>query len=212
MSELIALVTLIVAAIQDIKKREVSPTIWLVATPVAAALTLIDTNILELAYLLASLLPAFVAFVLYRLCMIGGADVIALLFLAVAVPQGDGLLLPPTYLTITYSLLPAVAYQLYSNSLICRGGVACMLSQSHEVEVERLMNDERFRWWIPEGEACSEEDPREIIARAAGGDGGKLVRVSPGHPYVAHLAVGYILTILIGDLPLRLAMSALGLP
>lgn len=202
-SMLLVLLVMMIAAIQDVRKREVEPVLWLVAIPLGAAITLSQMSQERVIYLLFSLLPAAVSFVLYKRCMIGGADVLALLFIAIAAPWDRDLLVPPVYMIVLYSIVPSLAYQLYSNLLVCGGSASCLLSQSHEVEAGRLLRDQRLRWWIPEGEACSEEDPREVIARLSDGDESRRIKVMPGHPYVAHLAIGALLTLIFGDLPLR---------
>jgi len=86
------------ASISDIKKREVTDKVWLLSVPLCLALTLIDVyaGTLALIDVIASLVLALVlGFSLFYLCFYGGADLKALMLIAVTVPAYlyDGLFL-----------------------------------------------------------------------------------------------------------------------
>lgn len=202
------------AAIEDVKRREVDTKVWILATlagaPFSALAALADVW-KHMLFLLSSLLLVTLAYALYRLCLIGGADVLAMAFIALIAPAGH-LLLPPLFLAVLYSPLSVLAYQLYSNYLFC-GSLEprCLLAFSHKVEARRLIEDPRLRWWVVSGEACKEESQEDIVLRASGGELSLQLEASPGHPYVAHLAVGMIATLLLGDLPIRFLLEELGI-
>ncbi|MCX8165565.1 MAG: A24 family peptidase [Acidilobaceae archaeon] len=210
----LAYVTLVMlyAGISDIRTREVDPRLWLAASIPGAPLALLTALSDSLTYILSmllSLLVVAVAYVLYRFCIMGGADVLAMLFVAVMSPVGT--IFPSLYLAVIYSAAPSVLAQVYYNYRFCRSlSLGCIFATSHEVEVKRLLEDPALRWWGVSGESCREEDPREILMRVSGGDLAAKVRVSPGHPYIAYLAIGLLLVLLIGDMPIRLVLKALG--
>ncbi|MEN3000124.1 MAG: A24 family peptidase [Acidilobaceae archaeon] len=210
----LAYVTLVMifAGISDIRTREVDPRLWLLAgIPGAplALLTAVSEPFMYFLSLLLSLLVVAAAYVLYRLCIIGGGDVLAMLFIAVISPIGT--IIPSLFLAVLYSSVPSVLAQVYYNYRFCRSlKLSCLMAGSHEVEARRLLEDPALRWWGVREEFCSEEDPHDIIMRISGGDLSAKVRASPGHPYVAHLAVGLLLTLLIRDMPILMWLEILG--
>jgi len=202
------------AALLDVKSREVPPVYWALAIAVGLPISLAAYRgelAYTLVYHLSSLAVVLLAYAMYRLCLIGGADVLAFLTLSILAPRLPGSLVPALYLAILYSAIPGLAYHVYSAILACGGlRLGCIVRHKFSVKARLIVEDPRFRWWLVEGGGgCSiEGDPRQLALRASGGDLESYITASPGHPYIAHLAVGYALALLVGDEPLiRLALA-----
>ncbi len=189
---------LVIAGLSDLRHREVEPLLWAVALPAApglAAYGLYSRGLtLEEAALLAgaSLVPAVAAALLYRLCMLGGADAAALAFAGLA---GLGLpswsIIPPGILAVLYSI-PAAAALLASEAVLAGCFSRCRASA---VEVAR---SHRRMWLVfpsPASEGCGlAGDPPTLASQ--GGTGRVAI------PLVAALALGGIAAAVLGDGPI----------
>jgi len=224
LNELLKLIPLLYATIAlaytgflDFKSREVDPKLWLIFLVPGIPISILfnyylGDTILSLLSLTLSIPIVALTYIMYRLCMIGGADVLALAFISIIAPYTPGSILPTLYATILYSITPALFYQLYSNMKVCRvTSIKCMLSLKHSIEAERLLKDPSFKWWLIDysGGCSIDEDKETIIAKASGGNLKTILQASPGHPYVAHLSIGLILAIILRDYPIKILIEAL---
>lgn len=202
------LVILGLAGLLDVRSREVDPRFWLLAIALGLPVTLwvnVENLRVLVVYQLLSLVVVIVAYAMYRTCMIGGADVLAFLTITLIAPLIPGSLVPTLYLAILYATIPGVAYQLYSAYLACGGlKLGCMMRFRFKVKARLIVEDPRFRWWLVEGggECSIEGDPKQLAVKASGGNLESYITASPGHPYVAHLAVGYAIALILGDKPI----------
>jgi len=195
------------AGFLDVRSREIPPRYWFVVLVLGLPITIIanggDLRIL-LLYQLLSLIVVIPSYLMYRACMLGGADVLAFLTIAILTPLAPGSIIPLLYLAVLYATIPAIAYHLYSASLACKGlSPRCMFKFKFMIKVRSILEDPRFKWWLVEvkGGCNIEEDPRMLALKAGQGDPEAYVVASPGHPYVAHLTIGYLLAMVIGDKP-----------
>lgn len=202
------LLILLYAALLDVKSREIPPRYWLLVVPLGLPLTLIayrDSITVLLVYQALSLAVIAVTYVMYRACMIGGADVLAFLAIAILAPRLPDGIIPSLYLSILYASIPGFAYQLYSAILACQGfKIPCVLGLKFKVKARLILEDQRFKWWLVEsrGDCSIESDPRELALKASNGNLEAYIVASPGHPYIAHLTIGYMLSMILGDKPL----------
>ncbi len=202
------LVVLVLAGFLDVRSREVPPRYWLVAIAVGLPVTIVvnsgDLGTL-IAYQLLSLVVVVPSYLMYRACMLGGADVLAFLAIALLAPLRHGSLIPLLYLAVLYATIPAIAYHVYSATIACNGfNVRCVARMKFKVKARHIAEDPRFKWWLVDvkGECAIEGDPRALALKASQGDLEAYVTATPGHPYVAHLAVGYLIALAIGDKPI----------
>lgn len=205
---------LLIAGVLDAVYREVEPLYWYIATKAGILVSIAVAGYgaslygggyyyLLLVYTLLSLIPVAVVGVLYKLCMIGGADVGAIAFIALSMPVVEWSLLPPVYLILLYTLVPLIAYNIYVSLRHCRGLRAGCLKGSIDVDRDSLLSSKEYRWWMPEVEGCSIEGYKdELVFRYHGGSSG-TVKASPGNPYVAFIAIAYLIFLLLGDYPIR---------
>ncbi|MFN4046296.1 MAG: prepilin peptidase, partial [Acidilobaceae archaeon] len=142
------------AALLDFRFREVPPRYW-VLVGVPGALVSIPINVLGYdfkvlaVYYLVSLIVVAVVYFMYRFCMMGGADVLALALISVLTPIRPGSFMPLIYLTILYSVIPALAYQVYSGFKACGSlDFKCAARLKYRVKAGRLLSDEGFKWWL----------------------------------------------------------------
>jgi len=73
-----------------------------------------------------------------------------------------------------------------------------------KIKARWVIEDPRFKWWLVDikGGCSIEEDPRTLALKVSQGDLEAYIIASPGHPYIAHLTIGYLIAIVIGDKPL----------
>jgi Flp pilus assembly protein protease CpaA len=209
------LLVLAIAGALDVRSREIPPWYWLVAVAVGLPITVAvyrgDLGVL-IAYQVLSLVVVIPSYIMYRYCMLGGADVLAFLVIAILSPVRPGSIIPLLYLAVLYAVAPAIAYHLYSAWIACNGfKVGCMSRMKFKVKVRTIVEDPRFKWWLVDvkGECSVEGDPRALALKAGQGDLDAYIDATPGHPYVAHLAIGYLVAIAIGDKPILELVTAL---
>ncbi|MCE4611023.1 MAG: hypothetical protein F7B17_03535 [Desulfurococcales archaeon] len=190
------LIILVLAGLFDVVYREVDPLYWYLAGKAGFLLSLADAiNMgippkVYMTLIAISLAPALGAFLLYRLCLLGGSDVWALAFIAVSSP------LPVTpYLPIPPSIAAAglggvVALVYYIFKLLSACGIPCLLRGSVKVSSRELVYSSFYRWWLPKassGGSCTIEQSAPEVAASKGG----YVEASPGIPLGAGIALGY---------------------
>jgi len=117
---LYSLVMLIHTSILDIKSREVDPKIWLFYLPLAIFLYFNIQKINIVLYIIIFIITNSLTYILYKLSMIGGADVIAIILLSL----GNSSVTPIIYLNnlTTIGLEPLIIL-LYSSFLITIIGI-----------------------------------------------------------------------------------------
>jgi len=193
------------AGLSDLRHREVEPLLWAAALPAApgfAAYGLYTRGLpLDAAAVLAaaSLAPALAGLALYRLCLLGGADVAALAFVGLA---GLGLptwkILPPGLLAVVYSA-PASLLLLAAEAF----SAGCVFDC--RVPPEEVARRHRRMWLVftppAGGEGCSlSVDSPTLASQGARG------RIAI--PLVAALALGGLAAAVVGDEPLLSLLAA----
>ncbi|MEM4893364.1 MAG: prepilin peptidase [Acidilobaceae archaeon] len=194
----------------DLRSRETPPFLWALATIISMPLAFYSYRTLSLSFvqivisIMLSLSVTLVVYVLYKKCMMGGADVLALLFLSLCSPVLPDSIVPAPFLTIIYASIPGFIYHVYSVKLVCKD-LSCFLKHRFEVPAKRLAEDPRLRWWmIVDGESSCviDVDTPTLAASLARENPERLVKATPGHPYVTHLAIGYAIACAIKDFPI----------
>lgn len=191
---------LAVAGLSDLRHREVEPLLWAIALPAApgaAAYGLYSRGFpsdLSILLLLASLAPAGASIILYKLCLIGGADAAALVFVGLA---GLGLptweILPPGLIATLYSI-PAAILILALEAV----GAGCLLNC--RAAPDEVARSHRRMWLVfpldtGSVDGCSlAVDPP--TAASQGGRGRVAI------PLVAALSLGGLAAAVIGDTPI----------
>ncbi len=200
------IVVMVVAGLLDLLYREIEPLYWVYLTLAGAILYLKEAgHILEelsLVHMALAILPVLVVAVLYMAGAIGGADLLALVFLAASSPYLPGNILPVTVQAVIYASIPSLIHRIFMAWRAC--GVSCIVSGRVRVEGWRLLRDPRFRWWLVSdrrlGRPAMDLENWEAVARLGGGEA--VVEASPGLPYTAHLAIGTLIASLVGDEPI----------
>ena len=201
------IVVMTVAGVLDLLYREIEPLYWVYSTLVGAVLYLKEAgHLLEelsLIHMILAILPVLVVAALYMAGAIGGADLLALVFLAASSPYLPGDILPVTVQAVIYASIPSLIHRIIMAWRGC-GRASCLLSGRVRVEGWRLLRDPRFRWWLVSdrrlGKPAIDLENWEAVARLGGGEA--VVEASPGLPYTAHLAVGTVAASLLGDEPI----------
>ena len=217
---LAVIATLAYATYRDLKYRDIPELTW-----VPAALFVITYNIYlgryELIHTLFSLLPALAVLGMAFFDLIGGADALAMLLIAIAHPSF--LVVPISLLTFVLSLVPSlflVLYYLVSNifrrELLGRvncveGSKSVLLLSGKPMRVRDYLRSEfLFLLTVPteKGFRCSvsadvdidfEQEKRIVMDAVRNGiiSEDSLVWVSPALPHIAFIFVGYIISLLI---------------
>ncbi len=192
---------LVAAGLLDLVYREIDPELWLVALPPAIPLGgyLAYNYGFEgvpwwTPYVLNMVVVVLMA-AMYVLGYVGGADVGAVLLVAVGLPVLPGSLLPTLYVAIVYSVPFTAAYYAWKLYTVC--GLKCVVRGRALLKGEEAA---RIDWIQPRdlGEALL--DAHELVARADAWD--REVYATPLFPTVFLIAVGLLVTIIVGDTPI----------
>lgn len=185
------------ASVMDLRHREIEPLYWVALFPAAPALAVAglaerDLSLAaSLLLALVSLFPGMVALVLYRLCMLGGADAAALLLLGLA---GLGLdswsLLPPSVTAIIYTA-PAAALIAVARAVEARCPLSCRVTPKEAIRSHSRM------WLIPSVGSDGCGIGSDVSSLSVEGGEAKL-----DIPLVAALGLGVLASIILGDEPL----------
>ncbi|MCE4617891.1 MAG: hypothetical protein F7C37_00420 [Desulfurococcales archaeon] len=188
-----------VAGVMDFVYREVDPELWIIPAPIGVALGI--TNVLKyyegplwLPYLVNGLI-AVVFLVMYWLEFMGGADLAAVLFVAVSLPIVDNAIMPSVLLMLLYSAPFVLGFYVFELTRRC--GLNCLLRLKVRVKGKELVS--KYRWWHPSGVRI-EGDPHEVVAKMNAWD--KTIEASPLLPLVTLMFLGLIMAIIIGDGPI----------
>ena len=214
-----------VAAYSDAVKREVEPLLWLSASKLGLSLALLCIREyvsylglgLFLAVYMLAFSPALFVLLLYRLGYMGGADFLALLFMAITFPLRSGDLIPMPMLAVVYSAVPSLTHRVLLGLRVCKRhgyGVSCLVSLRLRVEARELVYSSKKSWWLVtdrrlEGQAMLME-PHEAAVRVAGSRLEDRIEATPGLPYVTHLALGLVMAAILGDDPIVSLLSIFG--
>jgi hypothetical protein len=194
LAKIMVLLYLLPAAILDWRFREIDPEYWYPGLIVSFPLGLACASIVfplkvSLALYGFSGLIVLVMIILYLYGMLGGADVFASLLILFALPVPEGIGLPPLISIMLYSSLLAVPYRII---VVWRAtGKPGLLPVT--VRRSSLLEDPRFRWWIPRGADIEDEWSLTVIKK-------KKVVASPGAPQVSLMFVGFIIHLIVGDI------------
>ncbi len=213
-------VTLAYATYRDLKYRDIPELTW-----VPAALFVIIYNAYlgryEPIHTLFSFLPAIALLAMAFLDLIGGADALAMLLIAVAHPSF--LVLPISLLTMAFSVIPPMILIVYYlilnlshkeelNRLACvRGSKKLLLFMGRPLRVRDYLRSKfLFLLTVPteKGFQCGvsadididfEQEKRIVIDALRKGviSEDSLVWVSPALPHIAFIFVGYVISLFI---------------
>lgn len=224
LSALYAVAIMGLAGYSDAVRREVEPLLWLSASKLGLALALIcakhhvyslGLHLFLIVYLLA-FSPALLVFLLYRLGYMGGADFLALLFIAIAFPLRPGDVIPAPMLAVVYSAIPSLIHRVLAGLAVCGRygqGLSCLFSLRIRVKALDLIYSTKRSWWLVTDQRLKDQaillEPHEAATRVAGTRLDDEIEATPGLPYVTHLALGLALAIILGDDPLIALISAL---
>ncbi len=83
----ICLITLIIASIMDLRKREISDKVWLGSGIISIIINIIDyNNVNILNYLITLGIISILSYIIYRTGLFGGADAKALIIISLLIP------------------------------------------------------------------------------------------------------------------------------
>ncbi len=214
------LTTLVYASYRDVKYRDIPEVTWVPATLISVAANIKLGNYDPL-HTLFSVLPATLMLIMAWLGLVGGADFLALLMIAIAHPKFT--VLPISLLTLTYSLLIPLALLLYYvilntlkyggilKTIVCIDGRKLYLKVfGRPMRVSKFIQAKFiYPLTIPSGSgficrATFSDDDEEERIRAdivkALEEGrlseDQLIWVTPGLPHVLFFLIGYVLALL----------------
>ncbi len=249
---IIALLTLSYAAYSDVKTREISPWLWLIASLIALPLTLYEAwFLITKGYLLFCLLEVAIAIVflpfivyLFKKGLFGGADMLAYVFLIVDMPWypvafGVRSILPIPLLTLLYASLAVAIYipikviknlsdrkfNVHAEELGISGFKKIRLASSASVMTVKEYLSKKF--WYPleiiketnngikrelrpyfhveEEYEEHQKKLKELLDRGKIREN-ELIFVTYGIPFIVFMLIGFILALIIGDVPFRILL------
>jgi len=216
------LTTLAYASYRDIKYRDIPEVTWVPAIIISVVINTL-TGKYDLMHTALSMFPVLIVFIMSLLGMIGGADFLALLTIAIAHPQF--LLLPVSLLTLLYSLLIPLGLMIYYaicntvlhrqllNRIECKEGRKSYLILFGRPMSAKELLEKKFTYplTIPVGKgeficrpSFSDDDEEEerIKERIKGAivrgelQSNEKLWVTPGLPHVVFFLIGYVLALL----------------
>jgi len=239
---LLTIAMLLHASIKDIKTREIEPKYWifygvpLIVIAIAELLTSSPSKMLLTVYVISIIAVIVITIPLFLANMFGGADVFALLVIALShptVPFKSNIVFPVSIIVLLYSLLLLIglpiAFFLYNlvkrnyltlNKISLPRKIAAMFL-GIPIRAGELINK---RFWYPlyrpwsnefklsfdieEDDAELREKIRDLIER------GKLSSREPiwstyGIPTIPFILVGYLLALITGDALIKLLFNSL---
>lgn len=227
--------TLAYASYRDLKYRDIPELTWLPAAIIALAINLYAGNYTPIRTAL-SLLPPIMVLILAFLDMIGGADFLALLLIAIAHPRF--ILFPISLLTLFYSILiPLALVLLYFiiNAFIYReelSKIRCVKGKKYylyflgrPMKIKEYLKSEfiypltipksanevvfecRPTFSIAEEEIKHKEEIKKLIEDGLI-DEDTVIWVTPALPHVAFIFIGYVIALIT---PQNMVMGILGL-
>jgi len=215
------IVTLVYASYRDIKYRDIPEITWVPAIIISVSINVLLGNY-DFVHTVLSMIPVIMVFIMSLLGLIGGADFLALLMIALAHPRF--LVFPISLLTLLYSLLiplglmvyyvlcNVVLYRSSLNKIKCKEGrKAYLMLFGKPMDVRKLL-EKKFTYplTIPLGKGeyvcrpsfSDDEEEERIRERIRGAMArgeikeDETVWVTPGLPHVVFFLIGYILSLL----------------
>jgi len=188
-------------------------------------------------YLVFSLFAIGLVGLFYLLGYMGGADLYAIIFITVSVPVSLNSfeIIPPTFMTVVYAAIASTLIPIYfclfnlasheRRKIISkqnRGFILCFLGipkKAKEYVTE-------YGYWFPlttyiNGKLVNrysfhvEEEPNDhrkrinTLLNKKAIDEDSIIWVTPGIPFVIFVLIGYLLSIIISDLPLQILFGGL---
>jgi preflagellin peptidase FlaK len=241
--DLYVLLVLLIASYWDYRKREIEPVYWVYTGVIGLILS---TSMYKMGYIsinvetytVFSLIAVGIVGLFYLLGYMGGADLYAVVFIAVTIPGSlnNFEVIPPIFMTVIYAAMASALIPIYlclynlisgkNRSIIFRekkGILLCFLGIPKRAK-EYI---ESKGYWFPlttyvDGVLVTrysfhvEEEPDEHrkdisnLLRKNIIEEDSVIWVTPGIPFVIFIFVGYILSIIISDIPLQILFGGLG--
>jgi preflagellin peptidase FlaK len=235
--DLYVFIVLLIASYWDIVKREIEPSYWLVTGFIGLLLVVLSVataslNVDLYGYILFSIIAIAIIGAFYYIGYMGGADLYAVIVIAVTVPKqvlGKGLI-PAPFMTVVYGAIISVLIPIYfclynlasknrrrAIKRTPKGYIMCFLGIPKRPK--EYVNSKGF--WFPlttyesgmlvtrysfQIEEEPEEHRQKIKALLDKNEIGEndFIWITPGIPFVVFILLGFILSVIIGDLPLQL--------
>ncbi len=223
-----SLLVLLIATLQDIKDREVDDVIWLVGLSIGGILdafllfSATPTTQEILQYVRFSIPFLFIILTSWRFKLMGGADILAFITLAILQPSHPlgKCMFPPAFCTMLYSnflmLLVPFSFLIWNVRLILKGEnifdgfkesslrkfIASLFAIA--IQAESAKN---FKFFSVAQEGGSPEKKFRLVSALSIPETKEelpkteehLVWICPSIPMIPFILAGYVLTILIGD-------------
>jgi len=212
----ICLITLTIASIMDLRKREISDKIWLGSGIISIIIFIIDyNNINILSYLITAGIISILSYIIYRAGLFGGADAKALIIISLLIPNYD----------INNSIHNIVPLVVLTNSLlltlfnithnIIRNSISILKGNDifHDFNTSFLrkllafmigfrVNKINGYLFLME-ERCANGKKRfrfNINAYDEFAQDTKDVWVTPALPFIIYITIGFVITVVYGDI------------
>ncbi len=151
-----------------------------------------------------SLIFVFILLVVYYLGVVGGADVYALLLIAVSMPVPlHGIGLPPVLSIILYSSLLGLVYKILEAIRVV--GLKRSFTLYYKVDKRIYLESDSFKWWVPR-EIAVESDLSEELAFVKK----RFIEITPGIPMITMLFFGLLIYVFFGDLLFKIISWIMG--
>ena len=210
------LTILVIASVEDIKRREVEDVYWVallfVAVPSNVEAYFISQSVFSSWMLIVAQLVVLAIFIVVSLAVghFGGADIKALLCLFIMFPyypkvfewvKGSPCLALSSFLNTVIPLAMFVILLFLKN--VFKGDFSKCMFIGYKVSIDRIpRNHVLLGKYKGSGEwKCSFRmtEPHEKVLKELRGMGVKEVWVTPLLPYVAFITVGFVLAVCVGD-------------
>ncbi len=212
----ICLITLVIASLMDLRKREISDKVWLGAGVIGVILFLIDYNSIDIIHYLVTLgIISILSYIIYRSGLFGGADAKALVIISLLIPSYDinnkiHTLVPLVVLTNSVLLtLLNITYNIMRNFIsIIEGkdifnGFRDPLSKKLLAFMIgfRVSKTDGYLFLIEERDKDGKRHFRfNINAYDKFVQDRKDVWVTPGLPFIIYITIGLIIMLIYGDI------------
>lgn len=210
----ICLITLIIASVMDLKKREISDKVWIISGSLGIVLFIIDFNNLDLIFYAIPLsITGIISYAIYRTGLFGGADAKALIVISLLLPSYD----------MKSNFHEIVALTVFTNSIILT--LVHVLHNILRNAIDLLRGKDIFKGF-------NEPLSRKILAFILGfrasrtngyvflmeegnkkkrfrfhinaydefTDNARDVWVTPGLPFIIYITIGFIIMLVYGDI------------
>ncbi|RLG52199.1 MAG: hypothetical protein DRO00_05970 [Thermoproteota archaeon] len=223
-----SLIVLLIATLQDIKDREVDDIIWLIGLSLGGILDIFSLFSVGLTaqkivrYLRFSIPFLFIILISWRFRLMGGADILAFITLAIIQPSHPlgKCMFPPAFCTMLYSnflmLILPFSFLMWNLSLILKGNrifdgfkessLRKILASLFAIAVQ-AEKAKKFKFFSIAQEGSSPEKKFKLVSVLSIPETKEelpktkehLVWICPSVPMIPFILAGYVLTMLIGD-------------